>query len=100
VMLLPAALSMLACASLALSQRRNWQIVTGEVADPAARKRARIVGWVAVGLAFAASVASDGVGFSALILPLLLAAAGFLVALLLGFCPQRLRRLARFYRRL
>lgn len=97
LLLAAAALTLLACASLALGLPRNWKRVTGQaLADPV-RAIVRRSGRAALLLALAVCVARDGAGFAALIWPLLFASAAFATAMSLSYRPGMLLGLARSY---
>ena len=81
----------LGCSYLALSQPRNWRTVMGE---GAAHKAARPIGWGLIILSLILCIARDGGSFAALLWPLLLAGAAFLVAMLLAYQPSTLRPMA------
>ena len=76
------------CACLALSQPRNWRTVMGK---GQAHQATRPTGWGLVGLSLIFCVARDGGSFAALLWPLLLAGAAFLVAMVLTYRSRWLK---------
>lgn len=85
------------CISLALSLDRNWKNVTGETLVKPVKKSSRRMGWILLSLALSACIARDGVGFAALMWPLLITIMSFIVAMTLSFWPELLRSITRFY---
>lgn len=96
-LLFAAAFAFLGCASLALSQSRNWRAVTGATLLTSTQRTVRLTGWVLLIAALALCIARDGVGFAALTWPLLFAAGAFVVAMILSFRPRLLKPAARLY---
>lgn len=88
-------LALLGCIALALSLKGNWRLVTGASISPPCKKTARRAGWLLLSLALLACIISDGIGFAALIWPLLFAVASGIVAMTLSFQPNVLKVAAR-----
>lgn len=97
---LMALLSLAACSSLALSQERNWKIVTPGSQANRARLALRYQGWLLLGGVLALAIASEGPGFAVLLWILLAALASLLVALSLTFRPVLFRPVAQAASRL
>ncbi len=99
MIILAAILSLLACTLLALSQRKHWKKVAGTELAVHASKAIRVCGWLLLVAAWVLCIIGEGVSFAALILPLLIATASFITALILGFQPKLLTPLAGVFKR-
>lgn len=97
---LMALLSLAACTSLALSQERNWKIVTSGSQGSRARLALRYLGWALLCGVLALAMASGVAGFAVLLWMLLAMLASFVVALLLTFRPGLFRPVAQVASRL
>lgn len=92
-----ASLAFIGCMSLALSQNRNWNIVTGTALVTRTKKAIRVIAWIFLGAAFFVCIDIEGLSFAVLIWLLLMAAASFIVAIMLSFRPELLKPVARLY---
>ena len=93
---LAAICALIGCACLALSQNRNWRTVMGK---GQASGFTRPLGWTLIGVSLVLCIIRDGGSFAALLWPLLLAAAGFAVAMLLAYAPSGLKPMASLFMR-
>ncbi|MEM0984847.1 MAG: DUF3325 domain-containing protein [Pseudomonadota bacterium] len=87
-------LCLVGMAALALSQDRNWRSMGIGVA-PAGWVRP--LGWGLILSALILCILRDGASFAALIWPMLLAAAAFLIGMALAYRPTWLRPLAQSF---
>lgn len=85
----------LGSASLALSQRKHWQVVTSSSSTPG--QAPRRAGWSLLGASFLLTILRDGASFGALFWPMLLGLSVMVTALLMTWAPQALRPLARSF---
>lgn len=92
-----AVLVLLGCLSLAISQRRNWAMVTGGVLAPRPKLLARVFGWSLLLVALAVCIGAEGPGFATLLWPLYFAMASLIVAMTLSYRPGVLKPIASFY---
>lgn len=92
--LLSAALlsAVLGSVMLALSQRRHWQAVTGSPLS--AGRPMRRLGSLLLAASFVLTILRDGASFGALAWPMLVGFSALIVAMLLAWVPQALRPLA------
>lgn len=88
MILLAAVLVLAGCVSLALSQSRNWALVSPQVLCSQTQILARRLGWSSLLVALVLCVMAEGAGFAALLWPLLFAVQSLLVVLTLSFCPR------------
>ncbi len=93
-LLLACALALLGGVLLALSQSRNWRVVTGDRNAPPKARSMRRLGWLLALGALAPCVMRDGWSFAALLWPLVLGVAALLVAMTLSFCPHWMKPVA------
>lgn len=84
----------LGMAWLALGMAVHWQQVRGALPAPPRLRRLRLQGWLALAAGLGCALAADHPGMAMLVWPLALAAAAFIVAMLLAFRPHWLRSLA------
>lgn len=80
------------CVLLALSQRRNWRLVSDDKRGKPPRTAA--IGWSLVLLGLPPCILRDGGSFAALLWPLVFAAAAIGVAMVLAYRPSWLRFVA------
>lgn len=97
MMLITGCLVLAGCVSLALGQAAKWKLVTGNPLVHRTRAALRVSGLLWLGTALGIGIAVDGAGFAVLSWTQQVALASFLVAMVLGFRPRSLRRVARLY---
>lgn len=85
--------SALGMAWLALGMAVHWQQSCGALPAPARLRRLRAQGWLTLAASLGCALAADHPGMAMLVWPLALAAAAFIVAMLLAFRPHWLRPL-------
>ncbi|MEM8682932.1 MAG: DUF3325 family protein [Pseudomonadota bacterium] len=79
------------CTLLALSQGRNWRLVSGAYLPDTARRLARFLGCSLSVVSLGICIFLDGGSFAALLWPLLLAAAALLLAMVIAYWPTALK---------
>ena len=83
--------ALIGCSLLALSQNRHWRAVVGGKPPAQTASAARGRGWILVFITLLFCVLRDGESFAAVLWPLLLAAAAFLVSMALAYSPGLLK---------
>ena len=96
-LMLAIAFTLIACASLAVSQNRNWKNIAESPILPATQKLIRRIGWALLSIAFIICIARDGISFAILLWLLLIGISSLTIAMILSFKACLLKPFIRIY---